>query len=100
MKFDRASEVQIILTGEALRNARREVCKSKAVEHGGGLRGYLKAWLDTRGFKGPRFKASHTNQISYAIGAATVNVGWAAFGRAGEYVYPLNTVGRIKVIAE
>lgn len=106
MKYDKVSEVQIILTGTALRNARREVRKSKAAQLAVGatnvvqrIGARIQAWLDTRNFKGPRFVATGSNRIVVAIGAATVNVGWSNGNKAGEYVYPLSTVGRVKTIA-
>lgn len=105
MNYDKVSEVQIILTGTALRNARREVRKNKAaaLATGSGIiqrvKAFAKAYMETRYFKGPRFTSNANNHICVAIGAATVNVGWSNGGKAGEYIYPLNTVGRIKTIA-
>lgn len=106
MNYNNVSSVQIILIGTALRNARREVRKTKAVKLAAEATtrvsralAPLKAWLETRTFKGPHFRATSTNELFVAVGASTVNVGYANKGAAGEYVYPLHTVGRIKTLA-
>lgn len=107
MKYDTVKSVQIILSGEALRNARREVRKTKttklrneATSRVAAALAPLQAWLDTRSFKGPHFRANHENSLTVAVGAATVNVGYYGRHGAGEYMYPLHTVARIKTIAE
>lgn len=86
MIYDQASEVVIHLQGAALKAARRETRKTKG-------------WLAAFRFKGPHFKATDKTTICVAVGASTVNVGWATAEAAGEYIYPLASVGRIKTIA-
>lgn len=103
MRYDQADGVQIILTGESLKAARREVRKAKAaalVRDGAGrLPARIKAWLETRDFKGPRFNAKGA-KVFVAIGAATVNVGVHFNGACTEYVYPLHTVARVRTTAK
>lgn len=102
MKYDQANQVQIILTGEALKNARREVRKNKAAQYRkagkGRVASAVAAYRDTREFKGPRFVTGN-GKLFVAIGAATVNVGVYGNGTSQEYVYPLSTVGRVRITA-
>lgn len=105
MKYDPANQVQIILTGEALRAARKEVRKNKAAQYvkagKSRIAAALAAYRETRDFKGPRFVASGGVTLFVAIGNATVNVGVHDSGKrsAQEYVYPLHSVGRVRTTA-
>lgn len=100
--YDQVKSVQIILRGEALRNARRETRKNRAaaLAHGLGLVGrvkaYVKAYAESRKFKGPHFRASATNELFVSLHQHSVLVGYVNGEHSGEYVYPLGTVGRIK----
>lgn len=85
----RASEVKIHLKGAALRRAKIDSFRRGLLT----LRGALK-------FTGPEFKEDAHSCLSVAIGAGTVNVtvNLPGAGSAIEYVYPLDTVGRIRII--
>ncbi len=104
MKYDKATQVQIILTGASLKAARSEVRKSKAAQYvkagKSRIAAALAAYRETRAFKGPRFVAANGTELYAAVGNATVNVGVYEKGRTcQEYVYPLSTVGRVRITA-
>jgi hypothetical protein len=103
MHYDPANQVQIILTGTSLNAARKEVRKNKAAQYrkAGKSRigAALQAYRETRDFKGPRFQSNASTKLFVAVGAATVNVGVHSGGVCQEYVYPLSTVGRVRITA-
>ena len=91
MNYDQVTEVSIILSGEALKSAKREIRRT----HG---------WRASWRYKGPHFRAGNGTALYVAVGAATVNVGCYGNDKNGasrsvEYIYPLSCVGRVKKVA-
>lgn len=86
MIYDPANEVVIHLRGDALKAAKRETRK-------------LKGWLAALRFKGPHFRSTDSVDICVAVGSSTINVGCTTDSESIEYVYPLHSVGRVKVVA-
>lgn len=88
MNFLPATHVIIHLQGTALWQSRWQVFKQKG----------LKAAL---AHTGPHFNWKY-NQVAVALGSATVNIrvtDHSTDDAMVEYVYPLSTVGRIKIVS-
>lgn len=94
MNYDSVVYVGIILKGQALRSARLALY-SQHKKHG-----RLAALRKALRFNGPNFVLSKSNEpeplLEVAVGHTTVNV---VCDSSVEYIYPLSTVGRIKIIA-
>jgi hypothetical protein len=94
MNYDSVAFVQITLAGAARWSARRALY-SQHKKHG-----RLAALRKALRFNGPTFVLSKSHQpdpsLEVAVGRTTVNV---VCDGSAEYIYPLSTVGRIKIIA-
>lgn len=104
MNYDKVNQAQIILQGPALIAARTEMRKRRVLalraDGAGRIPARIRAWLETRSFRGPVFNTNSRTQIYISIGGVTVNVGvYNEFG-CTEYVYPLHSVGRIRTKAK
>ncbi len=85
MTYDEVSEVQIHLNGKARRRAAWSLY----------LQGKL-SFAAAAKYEGPHFVCPPGSFLEVAMGASTVNV---VVDSNTEYVYPLHTVGRIKIVS-
>jgi hypothetical protein len=82
MNYDYVTSVQIHLTGSARRKAAWALYSQKKL-----------TFREMLAFTGPHFKGG----VDVAIGHSTVNV--CVDNGSVEYIYPLHSVGRIKIEA-
>lgn len=87
MRFEQVTLAQILLKGSALWRARLALYSQGKL-----------SWHAALAFKGPEFIPDDEVEIEACVGASTINVRCIDTNDTVEYIYPLASVGRIKLI--
>lgn len=88
MRFEAAKSVQVHLRDKARKAAASSLFALGRI-----------GWWASYNFRGPFFVSEPKKPVSVSVGHSTVNIRVPDDdGRCLEYVYPLDTVGRVKIV--